>query len=79
MISSDVIMRTIIDLPDHQVAALAALCEREHISRAGAIRRALEVMLTEKQSVARETAIGSWRGRGDSRATIEGIREEWSR
>ena len=72
-------MRTIIDLPDHQVAALAELCDREKISRAEAIRRALEVMLAEKRGVARDAAFGAWAERGDSRAVVEGLREEWVR
>ena len=72
-------MRTIIDLPDHQVAALAELCGRENISRAEAIRRALEVMLAEKRAVGRDTAFGAWAHRGDSRAVVDGLREEWVR
>ena len=72
-------MRTIIDLSDHQVAALAALCARENISRAEAVRRALDVMLAEKQSQAREAVFGSWASRGDARVVVENLREEWSR
>jgi metal-responsive CopG/Arc/MetJ family transcriptional regulator len=72
-------MRTIVDLPDYQVAALAELCEREHISRAEAVRRALDVMLAEKQTVTRDATFGAWTPRGDSRATVETLREEWSR
>lgn len=72
-------MRTIIDLPDHQVAALAELCDRENISRAEAIRRALEVMLAEKRTVGRDAAFGAWAQRGDSRAVVDGLREEWVR
>ncbi len=72
-------MRTIIDLPDHQVTALAELREREHISRAEAIRRALDAMLTEKQSITREAAFGTWAPRGDSRTVVNSLREEWSR
>jgi metal-responsive CopG/Arc/MetJ family transcriptional regulator len=34
-------MRTIVDLPGEQVEALASLCEREGISRAEAVRRAM--------------------------------------
>ncbi len=74
-----IIMRTIIDLPDHQVAALAELCEREQISRAEAVRRALDAMLVEKKAETRESAFGSWASRGDSRAEVDGLREEWSR
>jgi metal-responsive CopG/Arc/MetJ family transcriptional regulator len=72
-------MRTIVDLPDHQLTALAELCEREHISRAEAIRRALDAMLAEKQVITRAAAFGAWAPRGDSRATVDALREEWSR
>jgi hypothetical protein len=72
-------MRTIIDIPDHQVAALAELCDRENISRAEAIRRALEVMLAEKRAVGRDAAFGAWAQRRDSRAVVDGLREEWVR
>jgi metal-responsive CopG/Arc/MetJ family transcriptional regulator len=72
-------MRTIIDLPDHQVAALAEWCERENISRAEAVRRALDAMLAAQQSATREAAFGAWAPRGDSRATVAALRDEWSR
>ena len=72
-------MRTIIDLSDNQVAALAELCARENISRAEAVRRALDVMLAQKQSQAREAVFGAWAPRGDARVVVENLREEWSR
>ena len=72
-------MRTIIDLPDHQLAALAELCEREKISRAEAIRRALDAMLAEKHTVDRNAAFGAWAPRGDSRTVVDTLREEWTR
>lgn len=79
MISNDVIMRTIIDLTDHQVSALAELCERENISRAEAVRRALDAMLAQRRAQGRESAFGGWAPRGDSRALVDGLRGEWSR
>ncbi len=72
-------MRTIIEISDHQLAALAEICEREQISRAEAIRRALDVMLAQKQSATREAAFGAWETRGDSRAAVDALREEWGR
>lgn len=72
-------MRTIIDLPEHQITALADLCERENISRAEAVRRALDAMLAGEQARTRESAFGAWAPRGDSRATVAALREEWSR
>lgn len=72
-----VIMRTIIELPDDQVLALADLCRTEKISRAEAIRRALGEMLSRKQAHRRESAFGAWTHRGDSRAVVEQLRQEW--
>ena len=79
MITSIVIMRTIIDIPDNQLSKLNDLCEREKISRAEAIRRALNIMLAEKQTRDREATFGTWARRDDSRAEIATLREEWSR
>jgi hypothetical protein len=41
-------MRTIIDIPDHQLTALVELCQRENISRAGAVPRALAATLADE-------------------------------
>lgn len=73
-------MRTIIELPEEQISGLAALCEREGISRAEAIRRAVDRLL---ESVQGETAgyreaFGLWRHKGrDGRAYVEQLRAEW--
>jgi hypothetical protein len=72
-------MRTVSDLPDHQLTALAELCQRENISRAEAVRRALAAMLAEKREGTRDAAFGAWAPRGDSRASIAALRGEWSR
>jgi len=74
-----VIMRTIIDLTDSQVSALAELCNREHISRAEAVRRALDAMLAVKYTTTRDAAFGTWASRGDSCAAVTALREEWTR
>ncbi len=71
------IMRTIIELPEDQVNALAELCKLERISRAEAVRRALGEMLARKQSKGREQAFGVWKNRGDSRKIVENLRQEW--
>lgn len=80
MIYDDVIMRTIVDLPEEQVQALAELCDREQISRAEAVRRALATMLETQKLKGREDAFGGWQGRKvDSRKLVNDLREEWSR
>jgi metal-responsive CopG/Arc/MetJ family transcriptional regulator len=72
-------MRTIIDLPEHQVAALAELCQREKISRAEAVRRALDVMLAAKQATSRHAAFGAWAARPNRSNKVRALREEWQR
>ena len=79
MMTSYVInMRTIVDLPDAQIAALAAVCDREGISRAEAVRRAVELFLVDQgagPNADSGDAFGSWRGRvGDALAYEDELR-----
>jgi metal-responsive CopG/Arc/MetJ family transcriptional regulator len=84
MIYDAVIMRTIIELPDEQVTALAELCASENISRAEAIRRAVDALLASQPSKSRAGAFGAW-ARGardaqkDSRVFVHALRDEWQR
>lgn len=55
-------MRTIIDLPSDQIEALDRLCEKDQISRAEAIRRAV-ALLVRRNSTASAAAFGLWRNR----------------
>lgn len=76
----DDVMRTIIDLPPAQLDALDAWCERDGISRAEAIRRAVAAAIGAQTAVARESAYGIWRNRGiDGLAWQESMRAEWDR
>jgi len=71
-------MRTIIELPAEQVIDLDALCRREGISRAEAIRRAVAMMLTERSKGEAAGAFGLWRGRSDdAQAVQDQLRNEW--
>ncbi len=70
-------MRTIIDLPDKQVAALSEFCAQEEISRAEAIRRAVDRFLETRLSANRDAVFGAWASRGDSREVVDALREEW--
>ena len=72
-------MRTIVDIPDHQLVALNRLCEQEKISRAEAVRRALDALLAEMHTQERDSAFGAWAPRGDSSVVVETVRKEWSR
>ena len=71
-------MRTIVDLPDNQLEALAKFCSKENISRAEAVRRAVDSMLAGSEIFEREAAFGAWSDRPiDSRKFIDELREEW--
>lgn len=73
-------MRTIIDLPESQLAALRELEQRKKLSRAELIRRAVAQYVRE--NAATDDAFGAWRAEG--RARIDGVelqralREEWT-
>ncbi len=76
----DGIMRTIVDLPDEQVAALTELCRAQGISRAEAMRRALAEMLAGERTSGRESVFGAWKGRKlDSAKFVRSLREEWEK
>ena len=79
MLYDNIIVRIIIDLHPEQVTALAELCKSEKISRAEAVRRALDEMLVRKQLRGREEAFGKWPRSGDSRNWVENLRKEWDR
>jgi Arc/MetJ-type ribon-helix-helix transcriptional regulator len=75
-------MRTIVDLTEEQIEQLRALCEREGISRAEAIRRGVDLLVAERtdrlerRRKALEAAAGSWQG-GDGLEYQLAIRREW--
>lgn len=77
MIYDIVIMRTIIDLPETQVEALGEFCRREKISRAEAVRRAVDNLLATQKTQQRGAVFGAWGNRGDSRAAVDVLRSEW--
>jgi metal-responsive CopG/Arc/MetJ family transcriptional regulator len=73
-------MRTIVDLPDEQLGALARLCERQKISRAEAVRRAVDRLIKESKSDQKNMGFGIWKHKNlDSRKFVEQLRNEWSR
>lgn len=73
-------MRTIIDLPDEQLEALDALCLRDGISRAEAVRRAVAGHLARERAPDVRAAFGIWRDRPvDSLTLVATLRDEWAR
>ena len=72
-------MRTIVDLPDDQLERLASVCEREGISRAEAIRRAVAVYLARQPAGSDlDTTFGLWQTRvSNADVYIDRLRSEW--
>ncbi|HBK09337.1 MAG TPA: CopG family transcriptional regulator [Acetobacteraceae bacterium] len=71
-------MRTLIDLPDTQIQALAALCERVHQPRAAIIREAVAEYLERRTQKSTSSAFGLWGKEGaDGLAYQEKVRAEW--
>ena len=68
------------ELPDEQLRGLTALCRREKISRAEAVRRAVAGLLEEQKpgGDGLAQAFGLWKGRPiNSRQYVEQLRGEW--
>jgi hypothetical protein len=74
-------MRTLIDIPDEQVAELAKLARKEKVSRAALVRRAIADMLAAKRPTtpnAIDAAFGLWSDKvEDGLAYQERLRSEW--
>jgi hypothetical protein len=72
-------MRTIIELPEDQLDALADLCRSEGISRAEAIRQAVAHYTRGRRSKAVTAAFGLWRNREmDGLEYERQLRDEWA-
>ena len=76
-------MRTIVDLPQSQIDALAELSAREGLSRAELIRRAVASFL-EANAPQQEKAFGLWAGLSENGLAEDGLayqqrlRSEWN-
>lgn len=71
-------MRTLIDLPDPQIEALAALCERVRQPRAAVIRAAVAEYLERHAVRSPNDAFGAWdMPAGDSLDLQHELRSEW--
>jgi metal-responsive CopG/Arc/MetJ family transcriptional regulator len=73
-------MRTLIDLPDHQIAELAEIAKHEKVSRAALIRQAVADLLAakrRKRGGAIAAAFGIRPEMGDGLVLQERLRGEW--
>ena len=71
-------MRTIVDLTDEQVEALARLGEQQDLSRAALVRAAVDDYLAKHTGEGWQQAFGLWRERGvDGLDYQQALRDEW--
>jgi predicted transcriptional regulator len=71
-------MRTLIDIPDTQIQALAALCERVRQPRAAVIREAIAEYVARHAAKPADAAFGLWGAEAvDGLAYQEKARTEW--
>ena len=76
----DVAMRTIVDIPKSALETLTELSRQDNISRAEAIRRAINLYIKSKHGEEKGEAFGLWRSRAiDGRQYEDRLRDEWER
>ena len=75
----DIIVRTIVDLPKEQIRKLALFCRREKISRAEAVRRAIDLFLRGSPANDLRSFFGASRTRRNISRHVAALRGEWSR
>jgi hypothetical protein len=79
---NDIVMRTIVDLPDEQIRALDSYSKKYGVSRAEAVRRAVAMFLPKRRhrklDFRNHPAFGSWKDREvDSVEYQRKLRAEW--
>jgi Ribbon-helix-helix protein, copG family len=79
MTCDDIIVRTIVDLPEEQIRKLTLLCRRERISRAEAIRRAVARYLRVSPASDLGSFFGASRSRSNISRQVAALRDEWGR
>jgi hypothetical protein len=77
------IMRTIIDLPESQLAALRELERHRKVSRAELIRQAVAQYVATNSAAGPDAAFGAWKRKGkklqDGLVVQNKLRQEWDR
>ncbi|MGH7984227.1 MAG: ribbon-helix-helix protein, CopG family [Candidatus Udaeobacter sp.] len=75
----DIAVRTIVDLPQEQIRKLTLFCRREKISRAEAVRRAVERFLRGSSANDLRSFFGASKTRGNISRHVAKLRREWRR
>jgi metal-responsive CopG/Arc/MetJ family transcriptional regulator len=73
----DIIMRTILELPDDAIEALDRLRAERGVSRAALVREAVEAYLAAQTATDRHTAFGAWARGQDGLELQRTLRAEW--
>lgn len=74
-------MRTLVDIPDDRIEALAEISQRENRSRAALVREAVDDLIAKRRRDAQTNAFGLWKDRAevtDGLSFQEELRAEWS-
>lgn len=72
------VSRILVDLPDAQIQALAALVEAERRPRAAVIRDAIDAYLAQRKRTVGADVFGVWKEKKvDGLTYQEALREEW--
>jgi hypothetical protein len=74
---NDIVVRTIIDLPQEQIRKLTLFCRREKISRAEAVRRAVERFFRGSPASDLRSFFGASKTRGNISRHVAKVRREW--
>lgn len=74
-------MKTLVDIPEKQIHSLSELCDKYNISRAEAIRRAIDLFIKNNKQPPVD-AFGAWKNNSDDRLSDgiryqEKLRDEW--
>jgi len=72
-------MRTIVDFPQEQIRKLTLFCRREKISRAEAVRRAVDRFLSGSPGHGLRSFFGASKTRGNISRHVARLRGEWRR
>jgi Ribbon-helix-helix protein, copG family len=75
----DITVRTIVDLPEEQIRKLILICRREGISRAEAVRRAVDRFLRGSGTNDLRSFFGASKTPGNVSKHVAKLRREWKK
>ena len=70
-------MRALVDIPDDQIRALARIGDKQNLSRAALVRRAIADLIATEGALSASNGFGLWNRREDGLAYENRIRGEW--